>query len=124
MIIAIVIAALLLVLHRTIGDKVCKGENADAKLYWWRLGTSGALIVGMLTAWCVVFSSVAWRGEFGGVTLALSPFVVVFALAYAYMARLAHDRVTLAVVTGEEAGDPKSQSANPDRQSLKTKVRQ
>ena len=100
--IAIDIAVIVLVLHQVIESRFCVGPFADQRRYWWSLGSAGALILGMFLSWIVVFSSVEWRGDYGGLTLFLSPVLVVIALFYAYMARLALDKVTLAVVPIEE----------------------
>ncbi len=112
--IAIAIAVIVLVLHRIIETRVCVGPFADVRRYWWSLASAAALILCMFASWVVVFSTVQWRGDYGGLTLALSPVVVVIALFYAYMARLALDRVTLAVVPLEHDAD-----SHPEEKGLR-----
>jgi hypothetical protein len=117
--IAIAIAVVILVLHQVAESRVCVGPFADVRRYWWSLGSAGALIVCMFASWAVVFSSVQWRGDYGGLTLALSPVVVVIALFYAYMARLALDKVTLAVVPIEEVSPQQSANSHSEEKGLR-----
>lgn len=93
-------AVLFLLLHRALEGMVCDGENGWRRKFKWDLATGAIFLVGLATAWVVIFRDGDLWESFGGILIAATPVMIVSVLFFSYLSKLVHDRRRNDVETG------------------------
>ncbi len=84
-------AILFLVLHQAIEGIVCSSGKIARRKFIWNMATAAGMLIGLGTAFWVIYGDAALRQEYGGFLLLVSPFAVIGIGIFAFLSHLVYD---------------------------------